>query len=406
MHENKIKESLKIKPVSLKYLDQYNELLRYVFQVTDRELEESGYEDGELRRSKRPILQEADVFGWFTHDDELVSQICIYPCEVNIHSRIFRMGGVTGVGTYPEFAGMGLMNDLIRLALQKMRKAEQYVSYLYPYSIPLYRNLGWEIISNKMTYTIKDTQVPRKLKAPGYVRRVAWDDKDFKELHTKFASKTHGCLYRNNLAWEEYFRWDEDDTVVAIYYSADDVPYGYMVYLISSDIMHIKEMIYLNREAQLGLWEYIHAHDSMIDEVKGNNYYSEPIAFELEDSDIKETIRPYSMGRIIDVVQFMEHYACDPDEPDVCIRFEIEDELLPWNNDSFTFFFEKGHCVPTDREPDHVMKMTIASLTTLLLGYKTASKLYEMARIETTPQTVECLDDLLFHHIPYVSDYI
>lgn len=224
-----------------------------------------------------------------------------------------------------------------------------------------------------MTYTIKDTQVPRKLKAPGYVRRVAWDDKDFKELHTKFASKTHGCLYRNNLAWEEYFRWDEDDTVVAIYYSADDVPYGYMVYLISSDIMHIKEMIYLNREAQLGLWEYIHAHDSMIDEVKGNNYYSEPIAFELEDSDIKETIRPYSMGRIIDVVQFMEHYACDPDEPDVCIRFEIEDELLPWNNDSFTFFFEKGHCVPTDREPDHVMKMTIASLTTLLLGYKTAS---------------------------------
>lgn len=62
MHENKIKESLKIKPVSLKYLDQYNELLRYVFQVTDRELEESGYEDGELRRSKRPILQEADVF--------------------------------------------------------------------------------------------------------------------------------------------------------------------------------------------------------------------------------------------------------------------------------------------------------------------------------------------------------
>lgn len=205
-------------------------------------------------------------------------------------------------------------------SLTRMRENHRSFALLYPYSIPLYRNLGWEIISNKMTYTIKDTQVPRKLKAPGYVRRVAWDDKDFKELHTKFASKTHGCLYRNNLAWEEYFRWDEDDTVVAIYYSADDVPYGYMVYLISSDIMHIKEMIYLNREAQLGLWEYIHAHDSMIDEVKGNNYYSEPIAFELEDSDIKETIRPYSMGRIIDVVQFMEHYACDPDEPDVCIR--------------------------------------------------------------------------------------
>ena len=56
--------------------------------------------------------------------------------------------------------------------------------------------------------------------------------------------------------------------------------------MISSDVMHVKEMIYLNREAQLGLWEFIHAHDSMIDEVRGNNYYSEPIAFELDDSDI------------------------------------------------------------------------------------------------------------------------
>ena len=247
--------------------------------------------------------------------------------------------------------------------------------------------------------------MPRKLKAPGYVRRVAWDDKDFKELHTKFASKTHGCLYRNNLAWEEYFRWDEDDTVVAIYYSADDVPYGYMVYLISSDIMHIKEMIYLNREAQLGLWEYIHAHDSMIDEVKGNNYYSEPIAFELEDSDIKETIRPYSMGRIIDVVQFMEHYACDRTSR-MCVsvlrsRMSCFRGTMTASHSSLkrTLCADRPRAGPCD-------EMTIASLTTLLLGYKTASKLYEMARIETTPQTVECLDDLLFHHIPYVSDYI
>ncbi len=36
----------------------------------------------------------------------------------------------------------------------------------------------------------------------------------------------------------------------------------------------------------------------------------------------------------------------------------------------------------------------------------TPAKLYEMALIETTPEAVECLDDLLFHHIPYVSDYI
>ena len=192
----------------------------------------------------------------------------------------------------------------------------------------------------------------------------------------------------------------------AIYYSSSDEPYGYMVYLINNDIMHVKEMISLNHEAQRGLWEFIHAHDSMIDEVRGNNYYSESIAFELDDSDIKETIRPYSMGRIIDVAEFFESYACDPDEPAAVFRFDVTDELLPWNNGSFTVRFERGKCRITDEPAEYEMGLSIATLTTLLLGYKTAEKLYVMDRIKAEHSAVEILDDILFHTIPYVSDYI
>ena len=232
--------NLTFRPLTIDDAEQYNALLRYAFQVTEQELSESGWKDDEIKQSKFPVLVRADVLGCFCEED-LVSQFAVYPLDMNIYGVRYPVGFVTSVCTYPEYTGQGIMKKLMIRSLTRMRENHRSFALLYPYSIPLYRNLGWEIISNKMTYTIKDTQVPRKLKAPGYVRRVAWDDKDFKELHTKFASKTHGCLYRNNLAWEEYFRWDEDDTVVAIYYSADDVPYGYMVYLISSDIMHIKE---------------------------------------------------------------------------------------------------------------------------------------------------------------------
>lgn len=85
-----------------------------------------------------------------------------------------------------------------------------------------------------------------------------------------------------------------------------------MVYLIKDDIMHIKEMIYLNSEARRGLRKYVAAHVSMIDEVRGNNFFSEPIAFSLEDSDIKEMIRPYIMGRIVDVEGFLRRYRFSP----------------------------------------------------------------------------------------------
>ena len=161
-----------------------------------------------------------------------------------------------------------------------------------------------------------------------------------------------------------------------------------MVYLIKNDIMHIKEMIYLNREAKKGLWEYIHAHDSMIDAVHGYTYFSEPIAFEMDDGDIKETIRPYAMGRIIDIESFLQDYPCDPD------------------GGSFRLCFSDGKCMLTDEPAEYKLKMEIGTLTTLLLGYKTAERLYALERIEGKQEAVDRLDDVLFHKIPYISDYI
>ncbi len=358
-------------------LDQYNALLRYTFQVTEEELTATGWKDDEIKQSKFPVLERADVLGCFD-GDTLVSQFAVYPLKMNIYDEVYHVGFVTSVCTYPEYTGQGIMKKLMIQGLTRMYEEGKTFALLYPYSIPLYHHLGWEIVSNKISFNIKDRQIPTKVQAPGYVRRVAWDNTDFHELHSHFASVTHGCLFRNNLAWEEYWRWDEDDTNVAVYYNMKDKPCGYMVYLIKNDIMHIKEMIYLNREAQKGLWEYIHAHDSMIDEVHGNTYFSEPIAFEMDDGDIKESIRPYAMGRIVDVESFLEDYPCDPDGGELCIDLEVEDTLLPWNNRTFTVRFADGHCKVVNATAEYKLKMGIGTLSTLLLGYKTADRLYDV----------------------------
>lgn len=68
--------------------------------------------------------------------------------------------------------------------------------------------------------------------------------------------------------------------------------------------------------------------------------------------------------------------------------------------------FERGKCRITDEPAEYEMGLSIATLTTLLLGYKTAEKLYVMDRIKAEHSAVEILDDILFHTIPYVSDYI
>ena len=64
--------------------------------------------------------------------------------------------------------------------------------------------------------------------------------------------------------------------------------------------------------------------------------------------------------------------------------FEIADDLLPWNNGTFVIDFEKGHCALTDKHPQYHISMSIGTFTTLLLGYKSAEKLLQMGKIQTT----------------------
>ena len=387
-------------------LGQYNELLRYAFQVTEKTLLDYGWEGDDIRRSKLPVLNKASVLGWFDND-RLASQFAVFPLQMNVHGRIADIGFITSVATYPEYAGNGLMRSLMLQSLTDMRGRGQTLALLYPYSIPLYRHRGFEIVSDKMSFHIKDSQLPKRLDAPGHVRRVDYKNPDLLALHERFARSRHGCILRNDLVWEEYWRWEVDDVTAAVYYNAEGAPAGYMVYLIREDMMHVKEMIFPDMEGWNGLWKFIGAHYSMIDAVRGDNYSSEPIAFWLEDSDIKETIRPYIMGRIIDVRRFVEQYRFVDIRRDECIGFRISDPFLEWNRDEFSVCFsrEGGYSV-RDGLCGHTVELDIGALTTILLGYKRPSYLSRLERIGMQSDALALLESIVPDRKPYISDYI
>ena len=120
------KRNLKMRPVGSEYMEQYNALLRYVFQVTDQELNSIGWQEKEIIRAKFPTMEKADVIGWFDNDN-LISQVAVYPMQVQIFGKTYSMGGLTGVGTYPEYSNMGLMHKLLEQALKNMQKKGQYI---------------------------------------------------------------------------------------------------------------------------------------------------------------------------------------------------------------------------------------------------------------------------------------
>ena len=399
------RRELKMKNVGLEHLEQYNQLLRYVFQVTDKELQEIGWEEKEIIRAKSPTLEQADVKGWFD-GDKLISQVAVYPMKVRIFNRTYDMGGLTGVGTYPEYANQGLMHKLLYQALKNMKEKKQSISYLYPYSIPYYRRKGWEIVSDKITYEIKDYQLPKNKQVSGEVERVDVEGEEVKKTYERFAYQTHGALIRDDLAWNEYWLWDSDDLMAAIYYNDKNEPDGYVFYGIKDEVFYIKDMIFINEEARTGLWNFISAHFSMINKVVGDTYTDEPLAFLFEDADIKESISPYFMARIVDLEEFIRQY---PFKPDTIRRewvFKMDDPILSWNQGNFKLIIEKngdGKVVKTQEKTED--KIDIQTMTTMLLGYKRPDYLYKIGRIICSSETVDMLEDAIEQQAPYFSDY-
>lgn len=401
-----LKNHLTIKNVTLNEIDQFNALLRYVFQISDAELSDSGYSSKrDLLKSKQPILALSDVFGWFTKDNTLVSQIAIYPCEVNIHGRIFKMGGVTGVGTYPEYSGLGLMRDLIHLGLKKMVENEQWISYLYPYSIPYYRNKGWEIMSDKLTFKLRDTQLPKHVPLSGMVERKDVSDPDVLLVYEKFARENHGALLRNDFHWEEYWRYEKvEDQQAAVYYNEKNQPTGVLFYWIQEDIFHVKEMFYLTQEARNGLWNFISAHFSMVYWIKGDIYKNEPLAFLLTDSQIKETIEPYYMARITHVENFLNAFPFNEAGED--LYFEIFDPIAEWNNGIFSLHWdERGKIIIGHEKKGHKIKCNIQTLTCLGMNYRRPTYLNKIERLEASPGAINILEKIFPDTEAYFSDY-
>lgn len=402
MSKQEIKRSLDIRSLGVQHVDQSAELLTYVFQVTNQDLAQ--IQGQHPMQWKKPVLEQCDGLGWFA-GEKLVSQLVVYPFDVNIHGKAFKMGGVTGVGTYPEYAGLGLMNDLMKQGLQNMRAAGQHISYLFPYSIPYYRKKGWEIISDVITYKVRDTQIPKPYEVAGRMERVKWDHPDIKQAYEQFSRKENAAMIRNELAWDEHFRWEREELSACVYYNEYHEPTGYMYYKVENETFYVREMIFNNEDARRGLWNFIGAHFSMVYYVEGKIFQNEPLSFFLEDGEIEEKISPYYMARIVDASEFLLEFPFT-NQPKSGFTLELTDPILEWNTGTFSFEWNnEKKLTESNAQQEHVIKTDVQTLCTMLLNYKKASHLKEVGRLSASEETIHFLEQIIPNNEPWFSDY-
>lgn len=404
-----MKSNLHMREIKQTEIPQSIELLNYVFQVNL-----SINKDRMFVSAKSTQFDEGVVLGWFD-GDRLVAQILNLPFEVNIHNRVYKMGGITAVGTYPEYSRHGLMHQLIDASLKQMKKDGFYISYLFPYSIPYYRKKGFEIMSDIVEYQIRDTQIPHYSDISGQVRRLPTSHEDIKYVYHQFALNTHGAMIRNDISWNEKYQedyWEEKfvdsdaNLQAAVYYDDEGNALGYMFYRIMEENFYIDELITLKEVARKALWNFVYAHQSMVYKVFGKTTGNEAVAFLMQDSEIKQSLSPYFMARIVDLKGFVEQFPFTKE--DFSMIWAVNDPLAEWNNGTFHIRSEKGKVEVkkvSDELQGNATEMSVQTLITMLLGYLRPTYLYKIERLNCDIKSIRLLEEIIPTGVPTFVDY-
>ena len=376
--------------------DKFREALRlseYAFQYK--------VDEERLQQQLTKMKESHEIYGIMEGKD-LAAKLHLIPFHIYIGKEKFKMGGVAGVATYPEYRRSGYVKELLQHSLQTMKKDGYTVSMLHPFAVSFYRKYGWELCANLLVCHLTKSDLVMKKQVNGTVKRFNKENhpEEVEKLYETFAEHFSGMLVRNEKWWLQAVY---EDSTLPIYYDENKSAAGYMLYKIENYKMTVDEFVPLHNEARNGLWNFICQHDSMIKELEMTVSENEQLLYTLQEPRVKTEIKPYFMGRIVDVEQFLKQYELNWNNVQQEVILHITDSFAPWNNVSVRL---ANYEIAIIEEPmDKGIKLDINALSTILLGYKRPLELNELELISGSEEEIRAFENVVPVRKPFIYDF-
>jgi predicted acetyltransferase len=356
-----------------------------------------------------PLVDAKPEHIWgFYEDGELCSTIIIIPLEVFIHGQVHPMGLIAGVASWPEHRRNGRIGKLLVNGLSVMRANGQTVSYLVPFSFPFYRKYGWEMIDDYKLYSLKKACLP-DWRGKGSIKRIKPNAPLLNGIYEQYALRFNGMLKRSEERWvRSIFKRKKGH--IAVYSNESGEPRGYLIYEPVGQEMRVHELVYLDEDAQRGLWHFIRKHESMFETVTFSAPSDDRFHFLIENPKGLETKMPtHLMARIVDVEAFLTRYPFVPGELQQTLTVAVSDDRAPWNNGLFQVTVGSDGSVSVsrkeDREAPWALSCTIQSFTVMMMGYQSPLVLHEIGRLGGPVEEAEKWEKAIPKRTVYYMDF-
>ncbi|MBH7901484.1 GNAT family N-acetyltransferase, partial [Clostridioides difficile] len=347
-------------------------------------------------------------------EGKIISSLQLNQYKLLLNSKVYNTSYVVGVSTLPEGRGAGYMNKVMKFTLNELYKKGQLVSILMPIDYRLYRRFGYEHCYDQIEYTINTDDLKNFKSSGKMIKSNLSQIDDLIQIDRTFLNEVNGNVLKDEHYYENLFKEIQSEDGFLYIHEGNEKD-GYIVYFLQEDKMFVRELFYKNIDALKSMLKFIYNHNTQCKIVTISTPTIDKIRFILDnpkDSDIK--IKPFMMGRVINVKKFIEDIDI---ENDINSSFNllIEDKFIDENNGLFKISIQnkkvsveqldkKGAEKPQE---DFDIKLDINTLTQLSFSYIDVNEAIFLNDIkdvsEETLETLNCIFSKKNNYINAVS---
>lgn len=352
----------------------------------------------------REYYQRGNTLGAY-QEGNLLANLQLIPYDIFLRGKELKTSYIVGVATYPEGRRGGIVRGLLEEALKEMRKREQYISLLMPFKAVFYHPYDWQFCYHHLKYTLPLEELKKLAQSWGELKliRDLNSNDQLQKVYNKFVEDKHGFVVRKPRNWSLLLEEHFGEKGYLYLLEKDGQPEGYILYYMQDNKIVVREIAYTNVLAYKALLQFLYNHRSQVEMVEWHSPFDDNIHFLLPEHKKGLEIYPFLMARIVDVMKTLEVIDY-PQEIEGEIIIEVEDNLAPWNNQSFLLHVSKGKgSIEALGKDKGDVQITVGALTQLVFGRLEVKELLKLGLID-----INILEKLVFFEsiFPKCNNYI
>jgi predicted acetyltransferase len=406
--------SIEVRPVTETELPDLWDIPAYAFAVS-REARERWREEGEARHEPEWTLA-AFV------DGHMATSMAAYPFTVRLNGRPAPAAGVTIVGTYPEYRRRGLLRRVMTEGLSRYRDSGCSLALLWASFAAIYQRFGYGAASAYVAYECDPRDVAFREERPSeyLVRRLPPEEARPLAEQVRAAWLTpRNLVFEYTSAWWDRRMRDEGDQrqhhaicvdgageargYLAYRTAGEADEFGHFAHTTVDQTLRVSAFFALDEAAHRAMWNFLRAHD-LVQRIRWQYVPEDDITPDLllEPRMLRRITGDGMWMRVIDVEALLPQR---PYAEAAAITLAVRDELLPWNDGTFRLETDGDTSEVTRVSGTPDLTLSVAALSSLVSGYRSASRLARAGLAEGDPEALRRADRLFAtDYAPHMTD--